>query len=307
MDQAMPSAVHHTPMMMYKQTRTQVRFGNQFQILGRRGGSKIALHNVTIVSTPRLEPCIQHMTNSNPTGRKLARRLEDLEKRASWEASDSYEHAKRTLVGGNGQDVAKTAATSLIQIIDTDTRSGSSSSHPFAMKCLRAMGIYLAKSSSKSLSQENFLKVVHSRSSDSRFVFGRVIQWAEKWLELSIQVDVTDETSIEEANPVDGERSTDEHREQLPDTSAESSSPGSSRGSDQKNASKTSKRKTTERGSVDEDDSEADPDSHNPKKTKADSKSNLRFACPYFKKNPSKHIGERTCVGPGWSSVRRVK
>jgi len=33
----------------------------------------------------------------------------------------------------------------------------------------------------------------------------------------------------------------------------------------------------------------------------------LRFACPYFKRNAEKHQRWRSCAGPGWNSVHRVK
>ena len=36
-------------------------------------------------------------------------------------------------------------------------------------------------------------------------------------------------------------------------------------------------------------------------------KSERLLACPYFKHNPSKYQDVRTCQGPGWGSVRRVK
>lgn len=32
-----------------------------------------------------------------------------------------------------------------------------------------------------------------------------------------------------------------------------------------------------------------------------------RFACPYFKNNPGKFRHKRTCCGPGWPTVHRVK
>lgn len=32
-----------------------------------------------------------------------------------------------------------------------------------------------------------------------------------------------------------------------------------------------------------------------------------KFACPYFKRNPQKYLTRRSCVGPGWDEVRRVK
>jgi hypothetical protein len=33
----------------------------------------------------------------------------------------------------------------------------------------------------------------------------------------------------------------------------------------------------------------------------------LRLACPYFKRNPASCAGIRTCTGPGWPSIHRVK
>ncbi len=35
--------------------------------------------------------------------------------------------------------------------------------------------------------------------------------------------------------------------------------------------------------------------------------SNRRFACPYFKHNHAKYKSVKTCMGPGWASVHRVK
>lgn len=32
-----------------------------------------------------------------------------------------------------------------------------------------------------------------------------------------------------------------------------------------------------------------------------------RFACPYYRRNSHKHVKHRSCAGPGWSSVHRVK
>jgi hypothetical protein len=32
-----------------------------------------------------------------------------------------------------------------------------------------------------------------------------------------------------------------------------------------------------------------------------------KFACPYYRRNASKHQNYRSCAGPGWNSVRRVK
>ncbi|GKU04515.1 hypothetical protein FLAG1_06064 [Fusarium langsethiae] len=33
----------------------------------------------------------------------------------------------------------------------------------------------------------------------------------------------------------------------------------------------------------------------------------MKFACPFFKHSPNKFIGERSCCGPGWINVQRVK
>jgi hypothetical protein len=33
----------------------------------------------------------------------------------------------------------------------------------------------------------------------------------------------------------------------------------------------------------------------------------MRYACPYFKHNPSKHLTWRSCAGPGWENVHRAK
>lgn len=35
--------------------------------------------------------------------------------------------------------------------------------------------------------------------------------------------------------------------------------------------------------------------------------SKLRFACPYYKRNPAKYRTERTCTGPGWDNIPRLK
>lgn len=43
-------------------------------------------------------------------------------------------------------------------------------------------------------------------------------------------------------------------------------------------------------------------------KMPCDIESNKRkFACPYYKRNPDKYLTRRSCVGPGWDEVRRVK
>jgi hypothetical protein len=34
---------------------------------------------------------------------------------------------------------------------------------------------------------------------------------------------------------------------------------------------------------------------------------NIKFACPFYKRDPEKHQKWRSCKGPGWDEVRRVK
>lgn len=34
---------------------------------------------------------------------------------------------------------------------------------------------------------------------------------------------------------------------------------------------------------------------------------NRRFACPYYKHDPGKYRQERTCCGPGWQDLHRLK
>ncbi|KAJ4130997.1 hypothetical protein NW768_006537 [Fusarium equiseti] len=46
-------------------------------------------------------------------------------------------------------------------------------------------------------------------------------------------------------------------------------------------------------------------DSKRTKTTKDDTRP--RFACPYHQYNPTKFRGERTCCGPGWTDISRVK
>jgi hypothetical protein len=43
------------------------------------------------------------------------------------------------------------------------------------------------------------------------------------------------------------------------------------------------------------------------KKTRADQQPAQRFACPFYKHNPVKFRSNRTCRGPGWWDVHRVK
>ncbi|KAI8633617.1 hypothetical protein F5Y19DRAFT_246513 [Xylariaceae sp. FL1651] len=58
----------------------------------------------------------------------------------------------------------------------------------------------------------------------------------------------------------------------------------------------------------DENDSDSEGDDRKPQKlTKSSPRRNPRFACPFFKHSPQKYLHERTCSGPGWASVHRVK
>ncbi|KAK9770710.1 putative C2H2-type domain-containing protein [Seiridium cardinale] len=54
-------------------------------------------------------------------------------------------------------------------------------------------------------------------------------------------------------------------------------------------------------------DSHSSRSSNGPESTINDEEAQRRLACPFFKHNPSKHVTERTCTGPGWSSVHRLK
>ena len=43
------------------------------------------------------------------------------------------------------------------------------------------------------------------------------------------------------------------------------------------------------------------------KARKADAKSRRPLACPFFKRYPQKYMTQRTCAGPGWHSMHRLK
>ncbi|UZP35043.1 hypothetical protein NXS19_002859 [Fusarium pseudograminearum] len=43
------------------------------------------------------------------------------------------------------------------------------------------------------------------------------------------------------------------------------------------------------------------------RKRRPEGEKDTRFACPFFKHNPTKFIDERSCCGPGWTNVQRVK
>ncbi|KAK7413068.1 hypothetical protein QQX98_008076 [Neonectria punicea] len=64
-------------------------------------------------------------------------------------------------------------------------------------------------------------------------------------------------------------------------------------------------------GGEDDDDGDDDDGSRKNKNTKKAKTINddtrLRFACPYYKRDPQRFKDHRTCLGPGWTDVHRVK
>lgn len=57
----------------------------------------------------------------------------------------------------------------------------------------------------------------------------------------------------------------------------------------------------------DADDSDSEEGRQHPKRPKAETEQTGRFACPFFKRNQKKYMKTKTCAGPGWVSVHRVK
>ncbi|KAI3553002.1 hypothetical protein CABS03_03139 [Colletotrichum abscissum] len=56
------------------------------------------------------------------------------------------------------------------------------------------------------------------------------------------------------------------------------------------------------------DNDESNEQKPNRKRTKTDGDDNRRkFACPFFKHDPIRYKSHRTCVGPGWHEIHRVK
>lgn len=76
-------------------------------------------------------------------------------------------------------------------------------------------------------------------------------------------------------------------------------------------ADPTSSRKRKGKQGIDDMEQDQDTDSEEEdrphKLAKQGSSGNHRFACPYFKRSPEKYMNDRTCVGPGWLTVHRVK
>jgi hypothetical protein len=91
----------------------------------------------------------------------------------------------------------------------------------------------------------------------------------------------------------------------LPRTDSTDISPTNAEGSN-----RTGKRKfrsTTPTGESNNEDSGSEENDRSPKSAKHTSQGSLRLACPYFRRNPQKYMEHRTCVGPGWTTVHRVK
>ena len=55
------------------------------------------------------------------------------------------------------------------------------------------------------------------------------------------------------------------------------------------------------------DDNDDDDDERRPRKRVAHSEKSPRFACPYYQHDPDRFGSERTCSGPGWTTVQRMK
>lgn len=56
-----------------------------------------------------------------------------------------------------------------------------------------------------------------------------------------------------------------------------------------------------------EDSSDDDDDEKRPRKSIAQNENSPKFACPYYKRDPHRFSSERTCSGPGWPNIQRLK
>ncbi|KAI1135739.1 hypothetical protein F5Y05DRAFT_421139 [Hypoxylon sp. FL0543] len=52
---------------------------------------------------------------------------------------------------------------------------------------------------------------------------------------------------------------------------------------------------------------EGDPDRGSSKRAKKELESERKFACPFYKHDPKAHNKHRSCAGPGWASLHRLK
>ncbi|KAI1810434.1 hypothetical protein GGS20DRAFT_186249 [Poronia punctata] len=60
-------------------------------------------------------------------------------------------------------------------------------------------------------------------------------------------------------------------------------------------------------GDSENEDSGSEENNRTPKVARRATNGSVRFACPYYKRNPQKYMCQRTCIGPGWPSVHRIK
>ncbi|RBR11162.1 hypothetical protein FVER53590_29903 [Fusarium verticillioides] len=77
------------------------------------------------------------------------------------------------------------------------------------------------------------------------------------------------------------------------------------------NASAGKKRSTGSAGHPNDEDDLNDPgkdgDTSRKRSKKRANESGLKFACPFFKHDPERYKTTRSCMGPGWTNVHRVK
>lgn len=69
------------------------------------------------------------------------------------------------------------------------------------------------------------------------------------------------------------------------------------------------KRRLTEidNGETDDDNEEEHKQDRQSGKRSSQNQENRKYACPYFKYNPTKYRDWRVCPGPGWADIHRVK
>ena len=104
--------------------------------------------------------------------------------------------------------------------------------------------------------------------------------------------------------PEDGETSQKPSKSQKPNSHYDEGTNGTTK------AGKKRKRDSPERDDDDFDDSgrgSGRPNTGKRRKDEEEESEKNKFACPFYKNDPQAFRASRTCVGPGWSSVHRVK
>ncbi|KAM6532805.1 hypothetical protein FALCPG4_005855 [Fusarium falciforme] len=104
--------------------------------------------------------------------------------------------------------------------------------------------------------------------------------------------------------PADGETSKKPSKSQRPNSHYDEGTNGTAK------TDKKRKRDSPERDDDDFDDSGRGggrPNSGKRRKDEEEESEKNKFACPFYKNDPQAFRASRTCVGPGWSSVHRVK